>query len=297
MVDPGEPSQSRADLWLPKDGWSPEEIAALGAWTQGALIEGAAIAWLGIDNDPATGMSEGRLGGVATDPDTPGFLVVTSQTCDIGATGPGAKHPFVTASPLLNADDLSQSARADALNWRIRYLAPIPNVPGGGHWLADLRLSTMVSKSLLIAEKPIGGFTDSADAARFADWLAMKVRRPALHGALSEGISDILCDVIKTADKSLDPSWYQHVEQIRLEVAPNRLTPTWVRVRVVCEWPLDAPAQAQWRTANKRIKQLLRSEGIDYGQMVFSELRELSAREYRDSVHLPVNRLGRPTFW
>lgn len=228
------------DALLPRD-WSAakpggDAVANLARWSQGHAVRGAAILFAGARADRVTGVdAEDHWRAIDATPDHE-WSIVVSQTCDIGATGPGARHPFVMCAPLICLDDRPDNFRQSVHQYQVTYLAPITNSPdpmgSGTDWAADLRLFVPVSKSVLIASDPVDVFDTDRTRVLFAEHVARKTLRPALADVLSEDLKRLLDGVIQNVPKDISSDWCDNVEQIRIAV-DDRLAPSWVRVHVV----------------------------------------------------------------
>ena len=273
--------------------WPSDAVTALAGWSQGCLIRGSLF---GVADSEQSAGELGVLdvGATAFKPD--GWMVVVTQTCDLVLTGTGAGQPFAMCSPLIDISGQTANKIQDVKGWKVTYLAPIDDVPAAGEWAVDLRVSVPVSKLALVDVAPIQGFPNERDLLRFTDFVALRTRRPALHDALSAGLRDILDDTIKTGPKT-SHSWYQDVEQIRLDIAPSRLEPNWVRIHFCCDRELTAVEQDIWRTAEKRIKALFALHHITYGGLKFDRLADVNAIDYRQWSPLAIPRLNRPPQW
>ena len=64
----------------------------------------------------------------------------------------------------------------------------VPDVPTPGEWAADLRISLPVSKAVLLRQSRVHGFREQHQTLEFAERVAAKTRRPALHDAIADGL-------------------------------------------------------------------------------------------------------------
>jgi hypothetical protein len=289
-ADDDEPT--KVDDFIPAT-WPSDAVTALDEWSQGCLIRGSVF---GVADREQPRDQPAVLEVEATGFNPAGWMVVVTQTCDLVLTGTGAGQPFAMCSPLLDISGHTANKIQDVKDWKVTYLAPIDDVPIPGEWAVDLRVSVPVSKLALVGIAPILGFPNERDLLRFSDFVALRTRRPALHDALSSGLRDILDDTIKNAPKA-SHSWYQEVEQVRLEITPSRLEPNWVRIHFLCERELTPDEQDIWRTSEKQIKALFAAHHITYGGLKFDRLADVNAVDYRQWSPLAVPRLNRPPHW
>jgi hypothetical protein len=168
-----------------------------------------------VDAEPDSGPPV-EPGSVADDAATPTTVVtspvrlaiITSQTCDVVGTGVGAEHPTVQVSPVVRAEDHFPGKVSAILKDQVGYLFAIPNAPaelGSGTWVADLRISLPVSKSVLVPLVPRSAFpAGDVRALVFAEFVAAKIRRPSFHEGLAENFPKVLRATIKAALKRGD---------------------------------------------------------------------------------------------
>jgi len=307
----GEPSD--VDDFIP-ESWPTEAIQALASWSQGCLLPGSILGFADVcqfesvpafEPDPEVGADPDAaqtrdpnlvLDVAATVFDPNGRMIVLTQTCDLMLTGTGAGQPFAMCSPLVDISGLTPNKIQSIRDWTVTYLAPIENVTENGVWAVDLRVAVPVSKIALVGMTPVQGFPLEADLLRFSDFVALRARRPALHDALSADLRDILNDTIKNAPKGTN-DWYLRVEQVRLDIAPSRLQPEWVRVHVLCDRALIPDEQLVWLTCEKKVKALFTEHNITYGGLQFDVLAQVTAEGYRQWSPLAIPRLNRPPFW
>lgn len=291
------------DNFLP-DKWPPEVVAALDEWRQGHLIRGNVGTWIALGGvkDPVTGEdvpgAEGDMTARADIIGSTGYMAVVSQTCDVAATGPGARHPFVQVSPVRNIDNLGPhviQAIKDGLTTDYVYLTSPPTP--GSDWAVDLRVSLAVSKGLLAASEPVQGFGTEVDEIRFSQRVGSKYERPAVHDYLSEDMVKSLDRVISKAKGTQD--WCDDVEQLRLQILEGtRLQPKKIRLVVVTETDFnsrftDLGRKKVLRDAWKAHKKPLKALGIEWTPIRFQHLGRMSVEDYRQSLPINLSALGK----
>lgn len=295
--------QVTVDSFVP-DVWPKEIVAALATWKQGDLIANPIVTWAGTaTDDEITGAAAGSFNWeavVSTDLVVP-YGIITSQTCDIGGTGPGSKHPFVEVAPVVAGDKLDKSKQQQIQQYKITYQVALPKPPTAGFWLADLRLIVPASKQLLLTSDPIDAFGDDEQARlNFAEMLAVKRRRPAVHAAISEALPQSLEEYIAQTMSAKDAppaDWYEKVDQVRVQLTGDRLAPQQARLIVVPVDDLTAAERELWRGCFKRGKKLLAKDGIELRTTQFQSLDKMTARTYASSLPVRVITLGRPPNW
>jgi hypothetical protein len=300
---------------------APTVVAALAEWRQGDLVEGVRLFWAGPSGlDPLSGLDYEQPpdGGwvvarweqpndgpntapIGAGPATPGLLgIVTSQTCDVGATGPGARHPTVQVSPLVRLDQLRPDRANEVRAGRTVDMMLVPNAPAVGEWVADLRISLPVSKSVLVAQTPVRGFVTTEQACEFAERLALKSRRPAVHDAISGFLADGLNQFVRR-QRNADAGWVDRVEQFRVRAkSGDLLNPVVLELIVITlDGPLSAEETAalrQWRY-EQRSQFKTKAGGALLTSPRFLTLERMKVQDYRESVPLRVPELGQGAFW
>jgi hypothetical protein len=282
--------------------WLPEVIQALDAWRQGQLIKGFPIVWATVGgSDPVTGLEvPGIAGGwraqITSGTSSPLYGVVASQTCDIACVGPGARHPTVQVSPARNVtDDFPNQKKQQVRSHELAEYVWLTHFPEPGDWVVDLRISVPVSKGVLAGRQPLDCFATDDDALVFAERVAQKVRRPALHDSLTTGMVPRLRTFLLSNRK--EPEWFEKVEQVRIRVHGPRLAPTAIQAVVICESALSTCERQTWRTWQKAEKKKLAKLGIKLQPILFRTLSDLSVEIYRDSVPVSLPELGRRPYW
>ena len=284
------------DEFLPSGRWSPDLRDALEAWQQGDLIKDVAFTWAGpAEADSVTGVIAGEYAWepVAGDNFACAWAAVVSQTCDIGASGPGKQHPFVQVCPVVKLED--EDSRWPSIQaYDVVYLFPLTAHPQPGRWVIDLRLSMPVSKHLIAASEPIDAFNDPRARLHLADALARKTSRPALHDALSENLPKSFEEFGKEVRKRIPApaaSWLSKVDHVRVLVTGDPLKPTVARLFVVVNTELDAAETAFWNEWHVRAASVAKKAGFPL-HMHLQSWDQLRSREYADSTPLHLPGLG-----
>jgi hypothetical protein len=293
------------DNLLP-DSWPDNVVAALDLWRQGHLVRCAVGTWLAragdVDfdaEDDFSGDIDELLGVVTTVSDT-GYSAVIFQTCDIAATGPGARHPTVQICPVRNVGAAFSPEKISAIRGGevVEYVY-LTNPPEPGQdWAIDLRMSMPLSKRALALERPINGFASEEDELYLASRIAAKFERPALHDYLAKDLVDALNGLVLRARKNSD-DWYEDVEQMRLVVEGNRLYPKRVRLVVVTDVDFNGIHNGRKKALRdhwKSHKRPLKAAGIDQAPISFRFIDKLTAKDYRSALPLTIPALGRGRF-
>ncbi|MHB1731918.1 MAG: hypothetical protein ACYCU8_00420 [Ferrimicrobium acidiphilum] len=287
---------------------------SLDLWRQGDLVRGARLFWgsgsgvdgltdVNMDSSPDGGWSVARwehpnnLGADDNSPEP--IAIITSQTCDVVATGPGGRHPTVQVSPLIRLTQIGNERAEAVRNGRTVDMVLITNTPPTEEWAADLRISLPISKFVLVAQQPTRAFLTAQDECAFADRVALKIRRPAVHDATVE-LARSLDQLVKTSRRS-GMTWIDRVEQVRARATSGTLLkPEALELLIIT---LDGRFLAeqkdslrQWYFSTKKRFKLQTGGGI-LTPLRFVELEKMKVQDYRESVPLSIPELGQRPFW
>jgi hypothetical protein len=272
----------------------------IGRWKQGDLLGPLPWGWVAPAGwDQVTNLEVDTDGGalaVVVAPTGLAQAIVTSQTCDIAVTGPGARHPFVQVSPVLAVPEMDPSKLAALKRGDVVDLALL-TPPGGWHigpLIADLRVSIPVSKAVLAAQDPQPGFADEAGYLAFARQLATKLERPALRDFIT-GDARAIIQTALAADAKVNTGWWSQVEEVRVKCDPNRLEPSLVEFIVVARTrALAATDVDKWKQVNERIRSAGKKVGISVRHPLHETATSMLAMTYRASVQLDLPQLRQP---
>jgi hypothetical protein len=217
-----------------------------------------------------------------------------SQTCDVVATGPGARHATVQVAPVVRVDTLNPERRLSLERWDVADRALLEPPNWEGTYVADLRLSVPVSKGVLARHRPVPAFPDEKRMLLLAEHVATKVRRPALHDFLSETVRDEIRQSIKSS--KVDSLWWAPVEEVLVTATPDRLKPTHAQLLVVSQGPLDPAAKQRWHDLNERLANRGKKAGIVMRSPLHNTAVELTADVYRAAVKLHIPELRTPPY-
>ena len=220
--------------------------------------------------------------------------LVVSQTCDVVATGPGARHATVQVAPVVRVEGLNPERRVSLKRWDVVDRALLEPQGWEGTYVADLRLSVAVSKAVLARHRPLPAFPDERRMLLLAEHVATKVRRPALHDFLSETVRDEIRQAIKLSKG--DALWWAPVEEVLVTASPDRLNPTNAQLLVVSQDPLDPPAKQRWHDLNERLVGRGKTAGIVMRSPQHATASELTASVYRAAVKLHIPELRTPPY-
>ncbi|MFD2025763.1 hypothetical protein [Promicromonospora aerolata] len=288
------PEQAALAKYVP-DSWG-ELKQPLDIWKQGDLLGPIPWGWVAPSGiDPVTNLEvdaeEAFTLTLATDDTT---VIVTSQTCDVLATGPGARHPFVQVSPAVEATGMDPSKLVAVRRWETVDLVLLdPPDDKEGVWIADLRVSVPVSKAVLSQFAPRPGFRTEQGFLDFAAHLAAKVERPALHDFVTVQARKIIQDAIGEAGTE-DTDWWTEVDEVRVRCTPTRLTPKELEFLVIARGDrLSSRSRNEWRRTIGRVKKAGKPHGIEVMHPIHFQRRTLLAQDYRSSSAVDIKGLRR----
>ncbi len=267
-------------------GWLPDQLAALERWKQGDLVACPRLSWI------TDGSVDGESAPVHVWPCPAPYAVVLSQTCDLAGSGPGQRHPFVQLSPVIDTTGIPEDRWQALRNGEMtdRYAMSPAGVPG--KWVADLRISVPARKELLLSHDPIPGFTDERGYLLFAEHLADRARRPALHPFLSDIMAPEIARAISVGRRSTDSGWCDKTSEVGFLISGGRLHPTGVKLLVLSEDLLLPPERKRWVELSETFKKRGRKEGIEVQLPRVLTLIDCPAVIYRSAVPVRIPSLG-----
>ena len=289
------------------------------AFKQGDMVASVPLSWIAPPGiDPLTGIDshEADAGPVVAENNGP--AIICSQTCDLGTSAPGNKHPLMLLAPVIQESAITSKAQLKlAADGRLDYLIPVlpPDAstrarlgidtdPGpasahaacgkGDRWFADLRMLMPASKALLIGVSPMPGFVTEDEQLRFAEYIAQKVRRPALDERLSEALPKLLRQYVSGIGKNKQA--VVKVEQVRLHITDgSRLMPSRAQLFVLTDGlELTEDEQDQWAPLNRALGEEFAQAGLTYAPLIHVDVQRMTAATYRETVPVRCDLLGAP---
>ena len=287
---------TRPDLALLCDlvpTWSREQIKALDEWRQGDLLTCPSLAWSTTAEpmDPVTGQSTPEGGVVPWPGALPKYVIVTTQTCDIGGKGPGGRQPFVQVSPVVKLVDTTKEQWQELTSGQLADRVGLTGKKLRAQWAADLRISFPLSKAALIDGTPLRGFATTVEAVEFGDHMARRASRPALHDFLIDVVRAEIDNSVKASQKR-DTGWWSKVDEVRLLVEGDVLEPKKVSIVVLTKSVLQPDEHDRWTQLGGSFIKRARAHGIKMRTEV-CPINEMSARVYRDTIELYLPSLDR----
>ena len=276
--------------------WPPELVESLDRWELAHLVPSPPLFWAQYYGDDlvtnlSVSLDEGEPGPLTTvqlEAHVP-YGIIVSQTCDVAARGPGVRHPTVQVCPVVQVDEINANRLAAIARFDVgdRALLQPPDLEG--RFIADLRISVPLSKGALAKFEPMRAFAEENDVLAFADHLARKIDRPALHDFLSGDVRAEIRTQIR-AERG-DPSWYTKVEEVRVLTTPTRLQPVHAQLLVVAQSSLSPEERTRWHNLSESLVRRGRSHTIELRSPWHETSDELRASVYRRSVALDIPEL------
>jgi hypothetical protein len=288
----------------------PEVVTSLDRWRQGDLVRRVRVSWAVEcgQADPLCGLAADlEADGLWTVAWVPGpadrllgerLGVIVSQTCDIGANGPGSRHPTIQVAPVVDLENIPPRRAADVLVGKTTDMVALTGLSlPSGHWAADLRISLPVSKAVLLTQEPVRGFESESEEIAFSEKVSTKYSRPALHDHIANDLTASLNRLIRS-QRGKGEVWMDRVEQVRVRVTDGtRLAPKAVELIVVTLDESLSPRERvplrNWR--NEQARPLAKAAGgCRLVPLRFVPLVELKAMDYRQSLQLALDELNQP---
>jgi hypothetical protein len=266
--------------------WSAEQQASLERWKQSDLLPCPTLSWTSADG------LEGEVGPTHGWESPAQYAVILSQTCDCVASGPGERHPFVQVSPAIDVTGINDQKWQSLVKGEMSDRFALAPVGLEGRWVADLRVSVPLRKEFLLDHNPVAGFGDERGALRFAEHLADKARRPALHSFLSDVMTPEIEKEVSRALKSQDSGWCDKVSEICFLIRGSRLAPTGVQLLILTDDPVTPNERKRWVALSDAFKTRGKAKGIEVRRPKVATVVECSAAVYRPSVPLRIRALG-----
>jgi hypothetical protein len=296
---PGPPSTGfNIDDLVTGVDWTPH-VEQLARWRQGHQLVGIPVLWLAPPGtDPITGV-EHRADHIAPVFDETGYpWIITTQTCDLGGTAPGDRHPFIELAPVVHASTLERNRVRLARDRQTGDLVPVrspfpihePAESEKPEWFADLRLEVPISKTVLLDRDPIDGFATQDEYIAFAEMLGYKKRRPALHAALAEDLPRLLDKFV--TDNGVKKQCFAKVEQVRLLITDQRLNPAAAAIYIITNGVALTDDETEiWNRFQAQASTMLKAHGIDARPAIHCDVSDLKASVYRVTVPVPSAQL------
>lgn len=274
--------------------WTPDQIAALDEWRQGDLLLCPPLVWstTAVTADPVTGQSTPSGGLVPWPGQLPKYALITTQTCEVCAKGPGAREPFVQVSPVVQVANLPTDQWNELVNGQILDRYGLTSKKLRSKWSVDLRVSFPVSKAVLLDAIPIRGFATSVEAVEFGAHLAFRAGRPALHDFFLDVVRVEIDATVKASGKT-ETGWWSKVEEVRLAIEGDELAPKAFTLVIVSSSLLSPDEHDRWIQIGETFRKRAKGEGMRMRTAVVYPIDDMNARVYRDTVELSIASLKR----
>lgn len=279
----------------------PKEVQdAAKEFRQGDVIKNPPLAYHTVGKYPLWALSknadaDGSIGLVELD--GPGFdyAVITTQTCDIVEEESRVPHkPWIQVSPVYELVDVDEK--------RVKSIEIFANpdlVRLNGPtftdkvFVADLRLSLPLEKSLLVKRDPIHGFATEEDVIRFADHCAAYSNRPALPGLVHDYVIKHLKRYFENKAERREACRALNLHSVRIKVSGPDESPT-VQLLVILlndeennKKAAEAVFTPWWNNATNNIRD--KNVTVTLLGTRYATLASLTAQEYLSSSPFRVD--------
>jgi hypothetical protein len=280
--------------------WPEEVRAAVGPFRQGHLIEAPPFFYAADLRAPVWGLTHAVSADTAehergeellelAEEDRPPYGIITTQSCDLAEETDRPRKPWIGVAPVYSVPGDSRIPLRDEI-----YRLNPPALPGGGVWVADLRIEMPVEKSFLIEREPIDAFASEQEAVAFGNYLARRRGRPALASVFHDVITQAMQDLRNEsgARKKQRRLVREQVYQVRLAIEDGtRLAPVAAKLWVVCR---DEPSDEtrDWFGAwFDRARPIAEGAGMQLHPVGYLDARSVDVVLYDDLIEI-ANPLG-----
>jgi hypothetical protein len=220
------------------------------------------------------------------------YGIITTQTCDITEEDSATpRKPWVQVSPVYRYEGPTEKER-EAIN---RYAIPDLAHLTGKHfaeefYVADLRLSIPLEKSLLVGRESISGFASEPDAMGFAEHCSAYLSRPALPGKVVRLVVRHINRYFEGKPALRTQIRNAGVDDVRLRLGGTEDVPI-VQLMVILkeanltDMSAASAAFEQWLNAAKQSAQS-KNEAITFIGTQFTTMRDASAEQFANSIRL-----------
>jgi hypothetical protein len=166
-----------------------------------------------------------------------------------------------------------------------------PSGDAAVEWAADLRISIPISKWVLVNQDPKHGFASERAERQFADRVAMKALRPAVHDAVINVLADSIGAVVRSA-RGKGHVWIDRVEQVRVRANKGTLLePDELKIFVVTlDEPLTHEEMKPLRDWHLAVRKPFADacDGCLLPALRFKPLDTMSVEDYRTSERISI---------
>jgi hypothetical protein len=280
------------------DEWPPEVIAAASAFQQGDLVERPPLFYVGSGRYGVWRLTR-ELGDATLtdelfelDPDfCPPYGMITTETCDLTEEDGRPRQPWISIAPVYDATSIMDENMIDLLDrGRLAFLRRVTSeIMPEGVWVVDARIEMPFEKSWLVGRTPIRTCKDEIESGLLAGFLAGRRDRPVLSKALYTGLITPMRRWIENLSAARRAVALDGVSEVRLTIAGSPVDPDGVGLIVLSEKdPVSTPMIQAWDKKWDNWQQRLERESISLLGNAYKSYDSLSAREYRESIQIPL---------
>jgi hypothetical protein len=229
-------------------------------------------------DEPGTGVVELSVGSAQS----PDFVILTSQTCDIGEEAEVWEFPWVQVAPVYRVAEGDQILQRD-------YLVPLNGPHFEGQFAADLRLDFPIEKGALVDVVAHPGFATEEDAIRFAETVGRRRQRAAVASQVNRCIRATM----RAKVNARRPAWRairNDVHKIMLAIEEgSRLEPRLVRLVVISKDPLSPEARAWFDGWHTEARDAAYEAGLVLAPNRYMDRRNFDVVDYDRLIELNKN--------
>jgi len=276
--------------------WPDEVQPAAQPFLQGHLIERPPFAYGADLRNPVwsatralaeeTAEEERGLEVVDLDEDQrPPYGIITSQSCDLTEEGRPPTQPWFGVFPVYKVPPDADYIHRDF----IHRLDP-PELEEG-LWIADMRIELPLEKGVLVGRKPIDAFPDEAGYIRFANLIARRLGRPALHTVFNEMFYETTSELNKSSKtvKKQSRRVREKLHGLRLNIVDgDRLDPAAARLHVVTQEEANEETRDWFGQWWDLARQVADRHGLELLPVTFMSAKDIDLALYDSLVEVTM---------
>lgn len=288
------------DQGLPP-AWPAEVFAALGAFSQGDLVERPPFFYVASSRygiwELTRDFGEVSLSDEIFELDSdfrPPYGLITTETCDLveeDRKNFAGQQPWFSVAPVYDLTGIIGPERLDLLDsGRLAFFRRIKgDPPGDGIWAVDARIECPIEKSWLVGRTPIQVLRTAEERSEIAEFLANRRNRPVLSSQLHSALIRSLRRWIERMKPERRSEVMAGIEEVRVIVAGDPLDPDGAGLIIVLTDEAKASIirdvwDAKWEAFRAKCEEV----GISLIPNAYETYDTLSARKYRQSFRVPL---------
>jgi hypothetical protein len=212
----------------------------------------------------------------------PAYVILTSQTCDIGEEGELWEFPCVQVAPVYVVHDLQIHQRQYIVRLTGQQFQMAP-------YVADLRLELPIEKGSLVGVRSFPGFATEDEAIGFAEVLGRHKQRAAVATRVNTHVRETMRRKIN-AKRAAWKDIRDQVHKIMFAIdVGSRLDPTVIRVFVVSIDPLNDDARKWFEDWHAKSRDAAATAGLVLAPMGYMDRINFDVRRYDRLIEINKN--------